>query len=162
MARPGQLMGLLWFFPPLSLSLVLRLMGKRVRVGEGRGGQSAFSRVLCQTSNEAGEGFPSTLTRPSPPQPLVSCLRVVSPRPIRRANKTNEWTKGCKVAVATAADWYAAECVSEVCREVEPQTDTLPPTHCCCCCFSVFFLLLLPVNMQRNWLLTFYGIVWGM
>lgn len=79
------------FFLSSVPSLVLCLLGSRV---------GAFSRVLCQTSNEGGEGFPSILTRPSPPRPLVSCLWVVSPRPIRHTNKTNEWTKGCKVAVA--------------------------------------------------------------
>lgn len=45
--------------------------------------------------------------------------------------------------LVVGADWYAAECVSEVCGEVEPQTNMLP-----------LFLLLLycvfPITLQYN------------
>lgn len=127
--HPGRLM--LFFFPP-SLPWCCAFRGV--------GGQSAFGRVLCQTSNEGGEGRVRMEGNPSPPRPLVSCLCVVSPRPIRHANKTNKWTKGCKVAVALPQALIGMRLsVSVRFAEVEPQTDTLPPPRCCCCCCVFFF-----------------------
>lgn len=118
------------------------------------GGRGRCGRMLCQTSNEGGEGFPSILTRPSSSNSLMSSLWV---RPSQSATQIDQMNGPKDVSrryVAIGADWYAAECVNEVCREVEPQTDTLPPLA------AVIVLPPLPVTVEHNRLLTFIAWFW--
>lgn len=124
--------------------------------------------MLCQTSNEAGEGFPSTLTRPSPP-PFSSAPRVVPPTAFAPADSVTQkkqmnGTKERKVAVASPQPLIGMRLSVSVRfagRWNPRQTHSHPLAAAAVVLFLFFFLFLLPVNMQRNWLLTFNGIVWG-
>lgn len=112
--RPGWLMV---FFPLLSIPGVVP--------ARGEGGKADLAVCCVRQVTREERDFPPFLTRPLSPR--VVPMGFTPADPPRKQNKwMDQRMQSCR-CVATGTDWYAAECVSEVCRGVEPQTATLPP-----------------------------------